>query len=85
MARQKKFKTLTLRDKFITYFSVIGYKPVSSRSKYTVYSDGINYIFLDSNGAIRVNSKNSTTGSCSFTSQFRGVMENWAKQQGYEL
>lgn len=86
MARKKSFKNMTKRDQFITYFHVLGYRPVTSRSgKYLVYFNGNQYIFLGSNGAVRVNSKNSATGSHSFTDQWTRVMENWAKQQGYEL
>lgn len=76
---------MTLRDKFITYFTLSGYKPVQSRSKYLVYSNGTNYIFLGKNGAVRINNRNSATGSHSFTDQYRKVMENWAVQKGYEV
>lgn len=85
MARQKSFKNLTLREKFSVYFAEIGFKPVASRSKYVVYSNGTQYIFLGSNGAVRVNSKNSATGSHSFTDHFKRVMEQWAVNKGYQL
>lgn len=86
MSRKKSFKNYTLRDKFITYFTTLGYRPVATRSgKYLVYFNGSQYIFLGSNGAVRVNCKNSATGSHSFTDQWKRVMENWAINQGYEL
>jgi hypothetical protein len=85
MARQKSFKNMTMREKFITYFHELGYRPVDSRSKYVVLFNGTQYIFLGSSGAVRVNSRNSATGSQSYTPQFKRVMENWAAQKGYSL
>ena len=83
MARQKSFKNLKLQDKYLVYFSQSGYRPAPSRSKYVVMTNGINYVFLGSSGAVRVNSRNAVAGSSSFTDQFRGVMENWALNKGY--
>jgi len=86
MARQKSFKNMTKREQFILFFHGLGYRPVASRSgKYMVYSNNIQYIFLGKAGAVRVNSKNSATGSQSYTPHFTKVMENWAHQHGYQL
>ena len=86
MSRQKSFKNMTQRERFITYFHELGYRPVESRSgKYVVLFNGTHYIFLGKSGAVRVNSKNSVTGSHSFTDRFKVVMENWATQKGYKL
>lgn len=85
MARQKLFKNLTIKEKMVMFFLDKGWKPVPSRSKYDVYTNGTQYFFLGTNGAVRVNSKNSATGSISFTPRFRAYMEVWAKSKGYEL
>lgn len=86
MRIQKSFKNMTLQNKFLVYFNGLGYRPVKSRaSKYVVMFNGTQYIFLGKAGAVRVNSRNSATGSQSYTDQWKRVMEQWALNQGYEL
>lgn len=79
---KKLFKNLTQSQKTVLYFKELGYESVESRTgKYTVLKSPTRYYFIGSSGAVRVNSRNSASGSFSYTDLFRPKIKEWAETQ----
>ena len=75
----KLFKNTTLRQKFSLYFAEKGFELVESRSsKYKVFKGPKLFYFVGKSGSVRINFKNTASGSRSQTDTFKKLILEWA-------
>ncbi len=76
----RKFKNLTKQQKLCLFFKENNYNKVKSQiAKYTVFTNNSQYIFVGKNGAVRINSRNSVSGSISFTKRYDRILREFEK------